>query len=53
MYKNPNTSINVLVKPEPDQYRCGCSQPTIGLSIGTLMEELRRELKELKGFATP
>jgi hypothetical protein len=28
-------------------------QPTIGLSMGTPMEELEKELKELKGIATP
>jgi hypothetical protein len=30
-----------------------CSQPTIGLSVGSLMEELEKTLKELRGFATP
>jgi hypothetical protein len=35
--------------PDPDQYRYGCSQPTIGLSTGTPMEELGEGLKELKG----
>ena len=29
------------------------SQPTNGLSIGSPMEELEKELKELKVFATP
>ena len=29
------------------------SQPTIGLSPGTPMEELEEGLKELKGIATP
>jgi hypothetical protein len=38
---------------EPDKYRGRCSQLTIGLSAGSLMEELEKELKELKGFATP
>jgi hypothetical protein len=38
--------------PEPDNYRGGCSQPTIGLSTGSPMEELEKGLKELKGFAT-
>jgi hypothetical protein len=33
--------------PESDKYRGGCSQPTIGLSKGFLMEE---KLKELRGF---
>jgi hypothetical protein len=28
-------------------------QATIGLSMGTPMEKLEEELKELKGFATP
>ena len=32
----------------PDQYRFRCSQPTIGLSIGTPVEELGGGLKELK-----
>jgi hypothetical protein len=35
------------------RYRGGCSQPAIGLSMGTPMEELGEGLKELKGFATP
>ena len=39
--------------PEPDKYRGGCSQPTIGLSTGSPMEELEKGLKELKGFVTP
>ena len=29
------------------------SQPTIGLSMGSPMEELEKGLKELKRFATP
>jgi hypothetical protein len=33
--------------------RCGCSQPTIGLNMENQMEELREELKELKGFTIP
>ena len=37
--------------PEPDKYRGGCSQPTIGLRTGSQMEVLEKELKELKGFA--
>jgi hypothetical protein len=39
--------------PEPDKYRGRRSQPTIGLSTGSPMEELGEGLKELKGFATP
>ena len=36
-----------------DKYRSGCSQPTIGLSIVSPMEELEKGLKELKSFAAP
>jgi len=36
--------------PEPDKYRCGCSQPTIRLSTGSPMEEWEKDLKELKGL---
>ena len=35
------------------KYRGGCLQPTIGLSMGSPMEELEKGLKELKGFAAP
>jgi hypothetical protein len=31
----------------------GCLQPTIGLSMGTPVEEFLEGLKKLKGFATP
>jgi hypothetical protein len=37
--------------PEPDKYRGGCSQPSIGLSMGFPGEELKKGLKELNGFA--
>jgi hypothetical protein len=37
----------------PAKYRGGCSQPTIGVSTGSPMEELKKEPKELKRFATP
>ena len=39
--------------PEPDKYRGRCLQPKIGLSAGSVMEELEKGLKELRGFATP
>ena len=39
--------------PEPDIYRGGCLQSTIELITGSPVEELEKELKELKGFATP
>jgi hypothetical protein len=34
--------------PDPDKYRGGCSQPTIGLSTGSPMRELEKGPKELK-----
>jgi hypothetical protein len=37
----------------PGKYRSGCSQPSIGLSIGSPKKELERGPKELKGFAAP
>jgi hypothetical protein len=37
----------------PDKYRGRCSQPTIVLSTGSPVEELKKGLKELKGFAAP
>jgi hypothetical protein len=37
----------------PNKYRNGCSQATIGLSIGPPMKELEKGPKELKGFAAP
>jgi hypothetical protein len=41
------------VLPDPEKYRGGWSQPRIELSTGTIMEELEKGLKEVKGFATP
>ena len=38
---------------EPDKYRGRSSQPAIGLSTGSPMEELEKELKEQKEFETP
>jgi hypothetical protein len=36
--------------PEPDKYRGICSQPTIGLSMGSQMKELKKG-QELRGVA--
>jgi hypothetical protein len=36
--------------PEPYKYRGRCSQPTIGLSTGSPMEELEKGLMELNKF---
>jgi hypothetical protein len=43
---------NLEVLPKPDKYKCGFLQPTIGLSIGTQLEQLGKGLNKLKGFAT-
>jgi hypothetical protein len=37
-----------ILLPVPHKYRGGCSQPTIGLSIGSPMKELEKGPKELK-----
>jgi hypothetical protein len=36
-----------------EKYRGGCSQPTIGPSTGSLVEELDKGSKELKGVEAP
>jgi hypothetical protein len=37
----------------PDKYRSGYSQPSMGWSTESPMEELEEVPKELKGFAAP
>jgi hypothetical protein len=37
----------------PDKYRSGFSQPPIGLNTVSLMKELEKVPKELKGVADP
>jgi hypothetical protein len=44
-------SLERLHHSVPDKYRGGSSQPTTGLSAGSLMKELEKVPKELKGFA--
>jgi hypothetical protein len=39
--------------PEPYKYTDGCLQPTIGLVVGSPIEEIEKGLEELKGFETP
>jgi hypothetical protein len=48
-------SIGVLWEalPAADWDRCRYLQPSIGLRLGTSVEELREGLKELKGMVTP
>jgi hypothetical protein len=51
--QEPDIAVSWETLPEPDQYRCVCLPPTIGLIMGIPTEELGEGLKELKGFATP
>ena len=51
--QQPDRAVSQDDLPESDKYRGGCSQPTIGLSTGSPMEELEKGLKEQKGFTTP
>jgi hypothetical protein len=51
-WQEPDRAVSWEPLLEPGKYRGGCSQPTIGLSTGSPMEELEKGLKELKGFAT-
>ena len=39
--------------PKPYTNRGRCLQPTIGLGMGTPLEELEGELEEVKEFAAP
>jgi hypothetical protein len=52
-WQDPDIAVSWEALPEPDKHRGRCSQPTIGLSSGSPMEELEKGLKELKEFATP
>jgi hypothetical protein len=50
-WQEPDIAVSWDALPEPDKYRGGYLQPTIGLSTGSLMEELEKGLKKLRGFA--
>ena len=52
-WQESNIAVSWGAFSEPGKYRGGCLQPTIGLIMGSPMEELDKGLKELKGFATP
>jgi hypothetical protein len=51
--QEPDIAVSLEALPESDQYLFRCLQPTIGLSMGTPMEELEKGLKKMKWFATP
>ena len=48
-----NADVNKSLLTVPEKYRSGCSQPSIGQSIGCSMKELEKVPKELKEFAAP
>ena len=52
-WQEPDTSVSWEALSDPEQYRCWCLQPTIGLSTGNPMEELGEGMKELKGLQPP
>jgi hypothetical protein len=52
-WQEPDIAVSWEVLPVPDKYRSGCSQPFIGLSTRSLIEELEKGPKELKGFTAP
>jgi hypothetical protein len=52
-WQEPSITVYWEALPELDKYRGGCSLPTIGLSMESLMEDLEKGLKKLKGLATP
>ena len=52
-WQEPGIAIPWDALLEPDQYRCGYSQPSFALNHGTPIEELGEGLKELKWIAIP
>ena len=51
-WKDPDIAVSCEATLVPGKYRSGCSQTSIGLNTGPLMEELEKVPKELKGPAT-
>ena len=51
--QQPDMAVSWEALPKPDKYRGRCPQPTTELSAGSLMEELEKRLKELRGFSAP
>jgi hypothetical protein len=52
-WQEPVIAVSWEALPKPDKYRGRCSQPTVGLSTVSPMEELEKGLKQLKRFSTP
>jgi hypothetical protein len=53
MLTEPDIAVSREALPVSDIFRGGCSQPTIGLSPRSPMEELEKGPKELKELAAP
>ena len=51
-WQEPDIAVFWKALPVPEKYRSGCSQPTVGLSTGSPMEELGKEWKELKACSS-
>jgi hypothetical protein len=51
-WREPDMAVSWEALPEPEKYRGGFSQPTSGLSMGSLMEKLKgqTELREFAGL---
>jgi hypothetical protein len=52
-WQEPVIAVSCETLPEPDKCRGRCWQSIIWLSMSSLMDELEKGLKELKGFVTP
>jgi hypothetical protein len=52
-WQEPDTAISWEALPVPEKYRSGCSQSSIGRSIGSSRKELEKVPKELKRLAAP
>ena len=52
-WQEPDIAASWEAVPEAEKYRGGYSEPTIGLIMGSPVEELEKGLKELKGVAVP
>jgi hypothetical protein len=52
-WQDPDKAVSWEVLLVLDNYRSGCSQPSIGQRTESPLEELKKGPKELKRFAAP
>jgi hypothetical protein len=52
-WKEPDMAVSWEALPEPYKYRGGCSYPTIELSTGSPIEELREGTEGVEGLWNP